>query len=211
MLLVPGRGALLVRSPLWKDRDGYVMSDPDVMNNRGLSDPSNARAAIAIIAALRQGHGPVAMDVTLNGLGKAPSLLRAAFGPPFLGATICALVAALLMGLHTAIRFGAPLVPPRIFARGKKALADNSAELVRMMGREGAMAPRYVAAARSLVLERLGARRAAPQQQQALLDALGGETYDQLAAEAAIARSGGDLLLVARKTFDWRRRISGGY
>src|ERR1035437_9337922 len=41
MLLVPGRGALLVRSPLWKDRDGYVMSDPDVMNNRGLSDPSN--------------------------------------------------------------------------------------------------------------------------------------------------------------------------
>ena len=191
----------------------YILSDPDLLNNRGLADPANAAAAIAIVQALRAGNGPVAMDVTLNGLGKSPSLLRAAFAPPFLGATICALLAALLMGLHAATRFGPAWTPPRIFARGKMALADNSAALVKMMGREAAMAPRYVAGARNLVLERLGARRIAPAQQQALLDALTktGESYEQLLTEASGARTGGDLLTVARKTFAWQRRISGGH
>lgn len=209
---VAGYGTVVMAGP----RSGgrlFILSEPDLLNNHALSDQRNANDALTLIRDLRAGNGPVAFDVTLTGLGKEPSLLRAAFAPPFLGATICALITALLMGLHTAIRFGAALVPPRIFARGKKALADNSAQLVRMMGREGAMAPRYVLAARTLVLERLGARRFAPQQQQALLDSLtrGGETYDQLAAQAATAKSGGDLLAVARKAFDWRRRISGGY
>jgi hypothetical protein len=191
----------------------FVFSEPDLLNNRAWRSEALARDTLALMRTLRVGNGPVAFDITLNGLAKTPSLLRAAFAPPFLGATLCALFTALLIGLHAATRFGAALVPPRIFARGKKALADNSAALVKMMGREGAMASRYVAAARGLALERLGARRATPAQQQALLDTLarGGESYDQLAAEAAGAKTGGDLLTVARKTFAWRRRIDGGY
>ena len=218
VLTTPNGGILLARSRLQLPLRGrrypvYILSDPDLLNNHGLSDPANAAAAIAIISALRAGNGPVATDVTLNGLGKSPSLLRAAFAPPFLGATICALLAALLMGLHAAIRFGPASFAPRIFARGKLALADNSAALVKMMGREAAMAPRYVAGVRNLVLERLGARRIAPAQQQALLDTLtkGGESYEQLLSEASGARTGGDLLTVARKTFAWQRRISGGH
>jgi hypothetical protein len=219
-LLAINKQGLLVHAANWNRRTPpaarypiYVLADPDLINNRGLADPVNAAAAVAIVRALRAGNGPIAVDVTLNGLGKSPSLLRAVFAPPFLGATICALLAALLMGLHAAIRFGPAALVPRIFARGKLALANNSAALVKMMGREAAMAPRYVAAARTLVLEQLGARRLAPAQQQALLDTLqrDGEGFDQLAAEAAGARTGGDLLAVARKTFAWRRRITSGH
>ena len=152
--------------------------------------------------------------MTLDGFGRTQSLLRAFFLPPFLGATITALLAALLMGLHAAIRFGAPLRDTPLFARGKKALADNSAALVRLMGRESRMAPRYVASARGLVLERLGARRMSAQAQDELLAVLergAPASFADLMRQAEQARDGADLAVVANKTWIWRRRISGGH
>ena len=207
------RGALLALSP----RRGppiYVLADPDLLNNQGLANPARAHAALALIRALRRGDGPVRMDVTLNGLARTESFLRSLFLPPFLGATLCALIAALLMGLHTAVRFGAPLAASRMLARGKKALADNSADLVRIMGREGAMARRYVAATRGLVLEAVAARPASVAAQDELIATLeqgSGDTYAALQSEAADAQSGSDLLRVARKTYAWRLRIIRGY
>ena len=206
-------GVLLASSPN-KGPPLYVLADPDLLNNQGLADPARARAALALIRALRRGNGPVRMDVTLNGLARTESFLRALFLPPFLGATLCALIAALLMGLHTAVRFGAPLAASRVLARGKKALANNSADLVRIMGREGAMASRYVAATRSLVLEAVAARPASAEAQDWLIAKLeegGEETYARLQSEASDAESGSDLLSIARKTYAWRLRIIRGY
>jgi hypothetical protein len=212
-VLTTPKGALVALSPN-KGAPVYLLSDPDLFNNQGLSDPARAHAALALIQALRKGDGPVRMDVTLNGLARTENLLRSLFLPPFLGATLCALIAALLMGLHTAVRFGAPLAASRMLARGKKALADNSADLVRIMGREGAMARRYVAATRTLVLEGVAARPASAQAQDQLIATLeeGGEdTYAGLQAQASDAESGGDLLRIARKTYAWRLRIIRGY
>jgi hypothetical protein len=195
------------------DKPIYVLSEPDLMNNQGLADQTTAKAAIAIIRSLRRGNGPVRLDLTLNGLGRQRNLFQALFEPPLRGATIAAFLAALLMGLHALARFGAPLRAAAPYARGKKALADNTAALVRIMGREGAMALRYVQSARDLALARLGARRRSPPEQGALIAAMegvtGGTEYDQLVAAAAAARTGSDLLRVAALAHAWRRRISG--
>ena len=194
----------------------YILSDPDLMNDHGLSDLTTARAAMMIIAQLRQGNGPVRFDVTLNGLGRDPSLLRAIFQTPLVGATICSLLAALLIGWHAASRFGAPMEPGRVFARGKKILAANTADLLRMMGREGAMAARYVQSARDMALARLGVRRASAPEQDELLAIIErgngiGVTYAELALEAEGARTGADLQRIAAKAYAWRKGITRGH
>ena len=194
----------------------YILSDPDLMNNHGLSDETTALAAIAIIQALRRGNGPVFFDVTLDGLGRVPNLWEALFKPPFLGATISAFIAAVLIALHAMSRFGAPERVARVFANGKKALADNTASLIRMMGRERAMAQRYVLAARNAALLRLDLRRAGAEEQDRLLAALEAgaglaTSYAELAREADETRTGGDLLRVARKAYAWKQGITSGY
>lgn len=194
----------------------YVLSEPDLMNNHGLADQSTAIAALAIIRALRQGDGPVLMDVTLDGLGSTPSLLRALFEPPLRGGTICALMAGLLMALHALARFGAPQAAARVFARGKKSLAENTARLVHMMGREAGMAARYARSARAIVIERLGATRDSPAEQEALLAAIERKAglegrYAGLAQEAAWAKNGNDLIVIASRLHAWRERISSGH
>lgn len=194
----------------------YILSDPDLMNDHGLSDRSTARAALMIVAQLRRGNGPVRFDVTLNGFGRDPSLLRAVFQTPLLGATICSLLAALLIGWHAASRFGAPIEPGRVFARGKTMLAANTADLLRMMGREGAMTARYVQSARDLALARLGARRASAPEQDELLAIIErgnglGITYAELAQEAARAHTGADLQRIAAKAYAWRKGITRGH
>lgn len=192
----------------------YVLSEPDLMNNHGLAHEGVARAALAMIGALRRGNGPVMLDVTLNGLGRSPSMLKALFEPPFRGATICAILAALLMAFHTLARFGAPADGEAAVTRGKKALADNTAELVRIMGRESGMALRYVQMARDFALGRLGARARKAPEQDALLAAMeksGGSEmrYNDLVAEAVQARSSSDLIRIAARTHAWRRSITG--
>ena len=170
----------------------YVLSEPDLMNNQGLADETTAKATLAIIRSLRRGNGPVRLDLTLDGLGHQRNLFEALFEPPLRGATIAAFLAALLMGFHALARFGAPLRAHARYARGKQALADNTAALVRIMGREGGMAHRYLQSARDMALARLGARRRGPAEQQTLIAAMesrtGGSDYDRLAAEAAAAR-----------------------
>ncbi|MBA2587153.1 MAG: hypothetical protein H0U98_00850 [Alphaproteobacteria bacterium] len=195
------------------DKPIYILSDPDLMNNQGLSDPVTAQTALTIIRALRRGNGPVRMDVMLNGMTRSPSLLKALFEPPFRGATICASLAAILMALHALSRFGAPLRESRPLMRGKQALASNTAELVRMMGRQAAMAPRYVQAMRNLALARLGARSRSAAEQEQLLDAMekashSDTQYGWLANAATQAKTGGDLIAIAARAWTWKGRIT---
>jgi hypothetical protein len=194
----------------------YILSEPDLMNDHGLSDEPTARAALMIIAALRAGNGPVRFDVTLNGLGRDPGLLRAIFQTPLVGATICSLLAAFLIGWHAASRFGAPVEGGRVFARGKKMLAANTADLLRMMGREGAMAARYVQSARDMALARLGVRLASAPEQDELLAIIERSNgldirYAELAQEADGARTGIDLQRIAAKAYAWRKGITRGH
>jgi len=80
-----------------------ILSDPDLMNTQGLKDARRARMAVDIIEALR-GQAPVVFDVSINGFEGSRSLLKLALEPPFLAATLCALIAAGLIGWQAAIR-----------------------------------------------------------------------------------------------------------
>jgi hypothetical protein len=202
----------------------YVLADPDLMNNVGLHDLATARAADDIIRSLRRGRGPVIFDVTLAGYRNAPNLLRLPFEPPLLGATLCALLAALLMAVHAATRFGKPTETGRVFALGKQALADNSAALIAMAHRESRIAPRYAAAVRARVARAIGASAASASPMitadASAKDAALNEVLDrqrpkdsisdplgQIFSEARRAEDASDALRVARKLYRWRREM----
>jgi hypothetical protein len=192
----------------------YILADPDLMNTQGIHDLSTARAAIALIQQMRVGNGPVVFDVTLNGYGSSPNFFGLAFRPPFLGATICALLTAFLIGLHAMSRFGTPAAPPPAFALGKEALAGNTADLIRVMGREPAMARRYAQVTRNIVLKAAGVRRDLSAEQVQILfkglerDLPAEERFAALAAESAQPSTRAHMLGVAQRLYQWRRGIT---
>ncbi len=201
-----GGGAVLVKL---KDYPIYVLADPDLMNTHGVADLPTAELAVSMIGNLRSGSAPVHFDVTLNGLGTTPSLLRQIFAPPFLGATLCAIFAALLMGFHAAVRFGTPPVPLAAFARGKTALVNNAADMIRMLHREPRMAARYAQTTRNLALRALGVRRPLDaEDSEALFKDL--ERQDQLSYSALMQEtqqvtSRAALVTLARRFYEWRQ------
>jgi hypothetical protein len=189
----------------------YVLAEPDLMNTHGLKDLSTARVAMAIIQSIRSGDGPVVFDLTLAGYRRSPNALRLAFEPPLLGATVCAILAALLMAVHASVRFGAPLESGRSLALGKQALADNSAALIAMAGREHRIVPRYALAIRRRVARVVGVP--SDTRDEALNDLLdrlrrrnrSAQPLSALIAEAKDAADAADALRVARKLYRWRR------
>jgi hypothetical protein len=189
----------------------YVLADPDFLDNRGIHEAPTARMALRLIELLRVGPRPVSFDLTLNGFRRSPDLLRILFGPPFLGATLCALFAATLIGFHALNRFGPVQRPDRVFAFGKRALADNTAAVIRLMRREPRMAPRYAQAMLNLVAAQVGIsrERLADLGWILTLEQRGAAQYRfaDLCAEAALARDTGGLLRVATKLYQWRRGI----
>jgi len=189
------------RTVLWRvAQNTYVLTDPDLMNNHGLASLRNAQAAGAIIDQLRLG-GPVIFDVTVNGFVRSRSLLRLALGPPFLGATLCALAAALLMGFHAAARFGPTPHGGRALALGKRGLVDNSALLIRLAKREAHMGGRYAALVRRMVVKGLAfSREAEPHAVDAALDRLTppeATPFSALVAEAEGAKTEEQLMRAA--------------
>lgn len=194
------------------DDKTMVLSEPDILNNQGLANLTTAEAAVAILDACRGPQGPVIFDVTMNGFKRSRSLLRLALEPPFLGATLCALAAALLMGVHAAVRFGAPTPDAAAMALGKTGLVENAAILIELARREPAMASRYVD-----VVRRAGARAiglpggAATDRIDRALDAATPPTlapFSTLAAEAPTVKTRADLLDLARRLYRHRLEIA---
>jgi hypothetical protein len=192
----------------------YVLAEPDLMNTHGLKDIATARVAMSIIQSIRSGDGPVVFDLTLAGYRRSPNPLRLAFEPPMLGATLCALLAAVLMGVHAAMRFGSPVESGRSLALGKQALADNSADLIAMVGREHRIVPRYAAAIRRRVARIVGVPPDTRDEElNVLLDRLRrrndtAQPIASLISEADRAEDAGDALRVARKLYRWRRDMT---
>jgi hypothetical protein len=188
----------------------FVLSDPDLFNNLGVRDSSVARAAFALPQLLRSTDRPISFDVTLNGFGRSPELLRTIFGPPLLGATLCALLAGALLAFHAVNRFGGARAPDRAFALGKRALADNTAAVIHLMRRETAMASRYADAMLRLVAAQLGALRGhADSAWVASVERGANQPYRfaDLRAEASGVEDPGALIRVAKKLYRWRQGV----
>jgi hypothetical protein len=197
----------------WSGHRVYLLADPDILDTRGLATPEGAATALQIIDALRAG-GPVTLDVTLNGFTAPPNLLRLLFVPPLLGATLCATAAALLVLLIALHRFGPVARPDRVHEFGKRALADNSAGLIALAGREPRMALPYAQLLRGQALRGLGAsHRLDAAAADRLLDAAArtrglDDSWTTLAGEAGAAHSRAALVAVAAKLYRWRKGMT---
>ncbi len=205
-------GGILLGQPY---EDGpYVLADPDLLNNLAMATQPGAEAAVALLSTLADNE-PVAFDVSLNGLGRSRDLLRLLLVPPLLGATLCAAAAAALIGLLAVRRFGPAQAAARAFDPGKRALADNSAALIALAGREARMARPYAELTRILATRAAAVpRRLNAAEQEAQLDraaALRGlnEPFASLLAEADSVRDRAGLVRMARHLHHWRTRLHG--
>lgn len=192
--------------------DLYVLSDPDFLNTQGIANLETARAGLAILDALRAPGDPIAFDVSLHGFEHAKNLLRLAFEPPLLAATLSLAIAAGLLGWRATTRDGPTARRKRAIALGKRALADNSAALIRLAGREHTMATRYAELTRAQTAAQVGVARDGGDTAAAELDriaeARGLRTrFSDLAAEAGAAHTPAAAVTVARKLHSWNEEI----
>ncbi len=196
----------------WRDTSVLVLSDPDLLNTQGLKSLDTARAGMSILNVLRDGQG-VAFDVALNGFERSRSVLRLMFEPPMLGATLCAVAAALLMGLHAVARFGPAASGGRAFALGKRALVDTSADLIRAARKEHELAPAYAALTEARTAKAAGERETDPAGRTERLVRLErlrrpADSLETLNQVARAARTRGETLSVAAKLFHWRSEMT---
>jgi len=213
LVSLPGGGALVARMG---SQPHYLVADPDLLNNHGLRTPAAAQAALALIDGLNATDAQaVAFDLTVNGLGAEqsarPGLLRTAFEPPFLAMTLALVAAALLAGLHGAVRFGQAKREQRAIALGKAALVENSAGLIRLARREARLGAAYA----DIIRHEAARTASAPAwltgpELDAYLDRLGRADrpgFSALAARLAAARDRHELVAAARALFSWKKDI----
>jgi hypothetical protein len=211
LVTLPNGDALIARLG---EHPHYIVADPDLFNNHGLKDPARARAALALIDAVNsEENGPIAFDLTVNGLSgdNSPSLLRTMLEPPFLALTLALVFAAILAGLHGAFRFGQPRREERAIAFGKAALVENSAGLIRLARREARLGGAYADVVRQEAARLSGAPPALQGEAlDAYLDRLTKDDkppFSALAARLANARDRHELMAAARALFSWKKDI----
>ena len=158
-----GRGRVLAGLYGGRDDDAReqgliaLVFEPDILDNGGLAQPDSATIAEALVDdLLPMGERRVTFDLTLNGFGQTPNLLTLAFTPPYLAATISLLLAAVAVGWRAFTRFGPPIATPRDMGFGKRALAENTAGLIRRTGRLHLLPGPYADAARGRIIAALG-------------------------------------------------------
>jgi hypothetical protein len=188
----------------------YILADPDLLNNHGMGDERQARAALAMLDFLNSTDSEtVQFDVTTNGLGRSRSPLKLAFDAPFLAVTLTIFVAMLLAAWQALVRFGPVARPERAIAFGKAALVDNSAALIRKAGREAHLGRRYVEVIRdrAIALFRLPPALD-PDTLNLRLESLNPQRSFAAAAEAAIHANSRDELLGAAKSLNsWVKEV----
>ena len=193
-------------------RNLYVLSEPDLINNHGMGDERQAKAALALLDFLNSTDADgMLFDVTANGLGRSRSPLKLAFDPPFLAVTLTIFGAMLLAGWQALVRFGPIGRRERAIAFGKAALVDNSAALVRKAGREAHLGSRYV----EVIRDRAAALFRLPptldgETLSARLEALNpGHSFAATAEAAGNARTRDELLEAARSLNHWIEEVQG--
>lgn len=185
----------------------WVLSDPDLLTNRGMVDADQAKTALAMLDYMNpEGAGEIDFDVTLNGLGHAPNPLKLLFQPPFLPMTLAIVAALLLAGWQAFGQFGAPRRRARAIAFGKAALIDNAAALVRRARREKTLGGRYAYVVRERAAIVFGApARLRDAALDAYLDRLArGAKFTDLAEAARTAHDRHEVLDAAQALHRWQ-------
>ncbi|MCL4672037.1 MAG: DUF4350 domain-containing protein [Sphingomonadaceae bacterium] len=129
------------------DKWGVIfVAEPDLFNNYGMADRERADLARDLVWLAMEGEDlDVTFDLTLNGIGQTRNLLTLAFTPPFLAATLCLIMAMLVIGWRAFCRFGPPVQEERAIAFGKARLVANSAGFIQRTGRLHLLAAPFAA------------------------------------------------------------------
>ena len=127
----------------------FVLSDPDIISNHGLTRGDNSVFAVSLIQRIqwKQNEGTVIFDEFIHGFAPKPfNLLNILFQFPFVLVTVQMAAAALLLIWAATARFGAPasVAPP--LAAGKRSLIDTGARLLTQARRIPDVSQRYVEA-----------------------------------------------------------------
>ena len=207
-IITNARGAIVLGQ--LGTRQLYVLADPDLLNNHGMANERQARAAIALLDFLNStGAETVQFDVTTNGLGRSRSPLKLAFDAPFLAVTLTIFVAMLLAAWQAAVRFGPVRRPERAIAFGKTALVDNSAALIRKAGREARLGGRYVEVVRerAIALFRLPPTGDAETLDSRLEELNPNRSFAATAQAATRATTRDELLGAAKSLNEWIKEV----
>jgi hypothetical protein len=205
--------------------DGYgriwVLSDPDLISNRGLRKGDNAIIAVGIIQSLMPAGGTVIVDEVIHGFRRDPSVWRALFEFPVILVTINALTAAAVLIWVATGRFGspAPVEPP--LKAGKTTLIGNAAGLLQFGGHAAEILARYLAVTFGDVARRVHApAQLADGALDQWLDRIGRARHVHAAAavlrrDAELATApgrpdDGRLLHVARDLYSWKQEMLHG-
>ncbi|HEX3765960.1 MAG TPA: DUF4350 domain-containing protein [Kofleriaceae bacterium] len=196
------------------DRELYLLSDPDVLNNVGLRQPENARFVFQLIDGLRDG-GPVVVDETLHGYARTPSLVHALLGFPLVLATVQVLVCALLVVWAAMVRFGPRRAAPPVIAPGKDFLIRNTAALLHHGGHHGHALRRYLVLSVAAVRHALHAPALPPDAMTAWLERVralrGGQiALVELERHVEAADSPARVVEVADAVYRWRMEMTHG-
>jgi hypothetical protein len=192
-----------------------IVAEPDLLDNYGMAREENARLAMALVAAMDESRNqPVMFDLTLNGHARTSNLLTLAFTPPFLAATLCLLLAAIVIAWRAFLRFGPPRKTARAIAFGKRALVANSAGFVRRTRRLHLVTLPYADRARATLSRALGlARQPTPEQAERAIDrslaarAPGAAPFSQIAARLRSASSVPQAVNAARELHALERKL----
>lgn len=206
-----GRGLVVMH----EQTGAYVLAEPDLLNTQGMADIGRARGALAMLNHLA-GDAPVVFDLTAAGFSRPRSLLRLMLEPPLLGFTLCLFAAFLLVGWGALVRFGPHRRAERAVPPGKRALADNTAALISLAGKEHRLAGPYSRVVRVAALKAVAAPPGGDEARQtAQLDRLaeaGGSTerWSALNERALAARTPKDLMALVRALNDWKTSMTKG-
>ncbi len=141
---------MLIGEMIEEGRKIWVLADPDILSNYGISSGDNAAFSVAMIDVLRlwrntDDGAPVVFDETVHGYQEAQgSPIKLLFRFPFSIVTILTIITAVLLVLAGANRFGAARTPAPALDFGKKSLIDNSARLLDYGGHHAVVLKRYV-------------------------------------------------------------------
>ena len=221
-LLVDDEGDVLaaqvVEETTYDDYDPWpviVVFEPDLVNNYGMADQDRAAVAMELVDQATFGEDmPIRFDLTLNGLGAAENLLTLAFRPPFLAATLCMLLAALVIGWRAFRRFGPPIAEAPAMAQGKRQLARNGAALVEKVKRWHLLKQPYEDMVGRRVARHLGLRNAETEGREIAIDqALArrghdGQPFSRLATNLRDAERPKDIIRAARALRTFERTLT---
>jgi len=196
--------------------DVYVISDPDLFNNRGLARGDHALIMHRFIKKYLGADG-VVIDETLHGYRSTDSVFRKTFTFPLVLVTIHAVLVLAFFIWSEAPRFGRPSPPPPVLAPGKTLLIDNTSKLLRSTGDHRSALHGYLKRTVAVVARRYSIAEGTPHKETLRmlknLTAARGLDFDvEKIADSVSDRklSSAEALKLARKLHAWRRELIQG-